>query len=75
MTWLTQNYGYDAINRLNSVGDSGYSRGFSYDAYGNMSVSSGSLLNGLTPSSANGYNPIIQRTTSFSTRATTPMGR
>ena len=59
MNFFTQNYVYDGLNRLTSACDVGYSRGFSYDAYGNMSVASasGAPLNGITPSSANGYNP------------------
>ena len=57
MKWFTQNFGYDNINRLTSAGDAGYSRGFSYDSYGNMAVSSGTLLSGVTPSSVGGNNP------------------
>jgi RHS repeat-associated protein len=53
LTGLAQNYTYDGVNRLSSVSDSGYSRSFSYDTYGNMWVSanSGVPLGGNTPTS------------------------
>ena len=53
MTWFTLNYGYDALNRITSAGDSGWSRKFQYDVFGNMAVAyqgnSGVPFNALTP--------------------------
>jgi RHS repeat-associated protein len=48
---FSQTYGYDLLNRLTSAGDSGWSRTFSYDAFGNMWVTanSGVPLAGNTP--------------------------
>ncbi|MBV8867310.1 MAG: RHS repeat protein, partial [Acidobacteriaceae bacterium] len=53
LSWLGQNYSYDRLNRLSSVADTGYTRSFSYDAYGNMWVTgnSGIGLAGNTPTS------------------------
>jgi len=43
LTWYNQTYGYDGLNRLTSAQDANgsntnWSRNFSYDEYGNMSV-------------------------------------
>ncbi len=53
LSWLNQNYSYDSLNRLSSVADTGYTRSFSYDAYGNSWVTgnSGVSLAGNTPTS------------------------
>ncbi len=69
MAWFTLNYGYDALNRLTSAGDSGWTRKFQYDEFGNMAVAyqgnSGVPLNSLTPynnsGSYNPYNPANNR--------------
>ena len=47
------------MNRLTSIGDSGYGRNFVYDAYGNMAVQSfsGIGLSSLTPYSGSGNHP------------------
>jgi RHS repeat-associated protein len=53
-----QSYAYDALNRLSSVSDTGYSRSFGYDRYGNrwVSADSGTVgMTGLTPT-ANVYD-------------------
>ncbi len=61
---FTDSYLYDGVNRLISVTDTmtgsgaqNYSRGFGYDAYGNMwvSTSSGITPQGNTPSSINSF--------------------
>ncbi len=60
MTWYNDGFGYDHLNRLTSAGDAGWSRTFTYDQYGNMSVTSNSNvpLNGLTPQILQApYNP------------------
>ena len=57
---FSQQFGYDGLNRLTSIGDSGgYSRNFAYGAYGNMAVQSfsGIGLSSLTPYSGSGNNP------------------
>jgi RHS repeat-associated protein len=57
---LNQEFTYDSLNRLASVSDSGgFTRSYSYDAFGNMSVIAASGLNPspLTPYSANGFDP------------------
>jgi YD repeat-containing protein len=56
---FTQNYDYDKLNRLTSAGDSGWSRSFGYDAFGNMWVTanSGVTLQGNTPTSISAFNP------------------
>ena len=57
---FSQQFGYDGLNRLTSIGDSGgYSRNFAYDAYGNMAVQSfsGIGLSSLTPYSGSGNHP------------------
>jgi YD repeat-containing protein len=62
LSWLSQNYSYDAVNRVTSVSDTGYSRTFGYDAYGNawVKTNSGVPLAGNTPTSNvfNGNNQI-----------------
>ncbi len=62
LSWLTQNYSYDSVNRLSAVADSGYTRSFGYDAYGNSWVTrnSGVGLAGNTPTS-NVFNGANQR--------------
>ena len=56
---FAQSYGYDRVNRLNSVSDTGYSRTFCSDAYGNVWVTanSGVPLAGNTPQMINGACP------------------
>ena len=52
LSWLNQTYGYDSLNRLASVSDSGgYSRAYGYDAYGNLwaTAASGGPWSGSTP--------------------------
>ncbi len=64
MTCPTQNYTYDHMKRLTGVNDTYYSRGFQYDVYGNMSLSSNSgvTLSGLTPqANQNPYNAANNR--------------
>jgi YD repeat-containing protein len=53
LSWLYQNYSYDNVNRLTGLADTGYSRTFGYDPYGNMWVTgnSGVALAGNTPTS------------------------
>jgi RHS repeat-associated protein len=67
LTWLSQTYTYDGLNRLKSVSDSGgYTRSFGYDARGNMWIIPGFTgINpvGSPPSSADGYNAKNQVTT------------
>ena len=49
---FTQSYGFDGVNRINLVSDTGgWSRAFQYDPYGNMWVTSNSgvPLAGNTP--------------------------
>ena len=64
LTWLNQNYSYDGVNRLTAVSDSGYSRAFAYDPFGNgwVTQNSGVPLAGNTPVSnvyaATGRNQI-----------------
>ena len=57
LTDLSQSYSYDHANRLTAVSDSGYSRTFAYDPFGNMWVTqnSGVPLAGNTPT-ANVFN-------------------
>ena len=59
MTWRNTNLAYDGVNRLSAVADTSWSRTFSYDQYGNMSLTSNSNvpLNGLTPYNNGSYNP------------------
>lgn len=54
-----QSFNYDNVNRLHSVTDPFYTRSFSYDQYGNMSVSGATGLNpnAITPVNSNG-NPV-----------------
>jgi YD repeat-containing protein len=48
LSWLYQSYTYDKVNRLTGVTDTGYTRTFGYDAYGNMWVT-GNLGGNLIP--------------------------
>jgi RHS repeat-associated protein len=66
LSWLSQSYGYDRVNRLTSVNDTGYSRSFQYDQYGNMWVTgnSGVPLAGNTPTS-NVYTNNRNTTTNY----------
>jgi YD repeat-containing protein len=48
-----QSYNYDSFNRLSSVSDTGYSRSFGYDQYGNRWVSADSGTVGMTGVDAN----------------------
>ncbi len=60
MSQFQQAYSYDGVNRLIGMNDTGgYNRSFSYDRYGNRSVSasSGVPWSGLTPYSGAGANP------------------
>ncbi len=60
LTFFNEAFAYDGANRLSWGNDTGpWERNFSYDPYGNMSVTanSGVPLYGTTPFSANGYNP------------------
>lgn len=53
---FTQQFSYDGVNRLTSANDSGgWSRNYSYDPYGNASVT-GVGLNPATPVSSAAYN-------------------
>lgn len=58
MTWYNGSFGYDHVNRLTSAGDAGWSRAFTSDTWGNMSVTSNSNVprNELTPVNQ-GTNP------------------
>ena len=38
LSQISQSYTYDGVNRLKTVTDSGYTQGFSYDQYGNMTT-------------------------------------
>ncbi len=60
LTFFNEAFAYDGANRLSWGNDTGgWERNFSYDPYGNMSLTanSGVPLYGTTPFSANGYNP------------------
>lgn len=63
LTCNQDTYYYDHIPRLTSVVDSGYSRTFQYDEFGNMAVagSSGVSMNGLTPTSISQINSANNR--------------
>ncbi len=59
---FTQNYGYDGVNRLTSVSESGpgtpWSRGYTYDNVGNgwMSSNSGLAADSFTPTAGSVYD-------------------
>jgi hypothetical protein len=60
---LTQNYGYDALNRLTNFSEGSISHTYDYDRYGNRWVdpaSSGYQLSNLTPT-ANWFNASTNR--------------
>jgi YD repeat-containing protein len=44
LTGFGQSFSYDGVNRLTGVSDSGYTRSFGYDQWGNMWVSGYSVL-------------------------------
>jgi RHS repeat-associated protein len=54
----TQTYGYDALNRLSSLTETGgLSQGYSYDRYGNRAVTAGYVASAaLTPQSLSAFN-------------------
>ncbi len=66
LSWLNQSYSYDKVKRLTGVSDSGYSRTFGYDTYGNAWVTgnSGVPLAGNTPA-ANVFNASNQIGTAY----------
>jgi RHS repeat-associated protein len=55
---FAQGYTYDTVNRLTGVSDTGYTRNFQYDAFGNMYISGSSVITpqGNAPKVANLYN-------------------
>ena len=57
MTFFNDQYQYDGLKRLFTITDTNYARQYSWDAFGNSSLTSGLLLSGLTPQSSNGSNP------------------
>jgi RHS repeat-associated protein len=64
--WTTEWFGYDGVNRVASVQDSGGgSRSFAYDAYGNVAVpaNSGFGWNGQTPTALTQFSGANQLTT------------
>ena len=66
-TW-TQTFGYDAVNRLETAGETaGYSRTFSYDRYGNRWVASNS---GMT--AAESHEPVANVFNAANNRMTVP---
>lgn len=69
LAWLNQTYAYDNVNRLQSVTDTGYSRGFNYDQFGNMWISAASVINpaGNAPTGQTSYNAQNQITTGMAT--------
>ena len=59
MSQFNAGFGYDGLNRLMGATDSGWTRNFGYDPFGNMAVTSysGATLSALTPqASQNSYN-------------------
>jgi len=63
-TVISQSYGYDALNRLQSATEtSAWSQTYGYDRFGNRAVtsSSGYPLSPLTPTSLAAYNPSSNR--------------
>jgi uncharacterized protein RhaS with RHS repeats len=62
---FNQNYGYDGVNRLNSVTDTGYTRSFGYDAWGNMWIAGHTVIDpvGSPPETSTGFNAKNQVTT------------
>lgn len=56
---------YDSLNRLNLVSDTGYTRGFGYDAWGNMWIAgyTGIAPVGNPPTTSTGFNANNQVTT------------
>lgn len=65
-TVMSQSYGYDTLNRLQSATESGaWSQSYAYDRYGNRAVtsSSGYPLNPLTPTTLSAYNASTNRLT------------
>jgi RHS repeat-associated protein len=63
-TVMSQSYGYDALNRLQSATESGaWSQSYSYDRYGNRAVtsSSGYPLSPLTPTALAAYSAATNR--------------
>jgi|GEM_PF-1012891 len=58
MTFMNDQYQYDGLKRLFKVTDTNYSRQYSWDEFGNLSLTqnSGVTLSGLTPYN-NGTNP------------------
>jgi YD repeat-containing protein len=65
LTSINQYFSYDKLNRLSNIQDTYYTRGFQYDAYGNMAVSaySGTVpVSGLMPlASQNPFNAANNR--------------
>jgi YD repeat-containing protein len=58
MTFFDDQYEYDGLKRLFKITDTNYARQYSWDVFGNPSVTSGLVISGLVPQSPNGSNPL-----------------
>jgi hypothetical protein len=65
---VTQSYGYDTLNKLQSFSEGSVSRGYTYNRWGNQWVSSnvGLTLSGLTPTGSNSFDASTNRLVSRS---------
>jgi hypothetical protein len=57
LTFFNDQYQYDGLKRVFKITDTNYTRQYSWDAFGNPSLTSGLLMSALTPQSSNGSNP------------------